>query len=92
MSEASVKPFIWGTATASYQIEGAAAESGRAPRFGMFLPTTAGKIERGETGDIACDRYHRYQEDIALMHELGIPGHSDSRFPGPGCYPKARAG
>jgi beta-glucosidase len=72
MSEASVKPFIWGTGTASYQIEGAAAESGRAPSIWDVFAHTPGKIERGETGDIACDHYHRYQEDIALMHELGI--------------------
>jgi beta-glucosidase len=72
MSEPSVKPFIWGTATASYQIEGAAAEGGRAPSIWDVFAHTPGKIERGETGDIACDHYHRYQEDIALMNELGI--------------------
>src|SRR5271165_1830113 len=72
MPDPVTEPFYWGTATASYQIEGAAAEAGRSPSIWDVFAHTPGKIERGETGDIACDHYHRYQEDIALMHELGI--------------------
>jgi beta-glucosidase len=66
------QPFMWGTATASYQIEGAVSEDGRAPSIWDVFAHTPGKIERSETGDIACDHYHRYKEDIALMRELGV--------------------
>jgi beta-glucosidase len=63
--------FLWGTATASYQIEGAASEDGRAPSIWDVFAHTPGRIERAETGDVACDHYHRYKEDVALMRELG---------------------
>jgi beta-glucosidase len=72
MSEPSAKPFLWGAATASYQVEGAVAEGGRAPSIWDVFAHTPGKIERDETGDVACDHYHRYQEDVALMRRLGI--------------------
>jgi beta-glucosidase len=65
-------PFLWGTATASYQIEGAVSEDGRAPSIWDVFSHTPGKIERSETGDVACDHYHRYKEDIALMRKLGV--------------------
>jgi beta-glucosidase len=72
MSDSSTEPFLWGTATASYQIEGAAAEGGRAPSIWDVLAHTPGKVERGDTGDVACDHYHRFKEDVALMADLGI--------------------
>ena len=72
MSDPSTEPFFWGTATASYQIEGAAAEGGRAPSIWDVFAHTPGKVERGDTGDVACDHYHRFKEDIALMRDLGI--------------------
>src|ERR1700692_4254434 len=72
MSDLSTEPFFWGTATASYQIEGAAAEGGRAASIWDVFAHTPGKIERGETGDVACDNYHRFKEDVALMADLGI--------------------
>ena len=72
MSDPSTEPFFWGAATASYQIEGAAAEDGRAPSIWDVFAHTPGKIERGETGDVACDHYHRFKEDVALMADLGI--------------------
>src|SRR5271169_764052 len=72
MSDPFTEPFFWGTATASYQIEGAAAEGGRAPSIWDVFAHTPGKIERGETGDVACDHYHRYRDDVALMAELGL--------------------
>jgi beta-glucosidase len=72
MSNSSTKTFLWGTATASYQIEGASAEGGRAPSIWDVFAHTPGKVERGETGDVACDHYHRYQEDVTLMQILGI--------------------
>lgn len=64
--------FLWGTATASYQIEGAVAEDGRAPSIWDTFSHTPGKIARGDTGDVACDHYHRVDEDVALMRELGV--------------------
>jgi beta-glucosidase len=75
MSNASTEPFLWGAATASYQIEGAIAEGGRAPSIWDIFAHTPGKVERGDTGDVACDHYHRYQEDVALMRDLGIQGY-----------------
>ncbi|MEI6290209.1 MAG: family 1 glycosylhydrolase [Chloroflexota bacterium] len=64
--------FKWGAATASYQIEGAWNEDGRGESIWDRFSHTPGKINQGETGDTACDHYHRYPEDIALMRQLGI--------------------
>ncbi|WP_175410888.1 GH1 family beta-glucosidase [Streptomyces sp. TRM64462] len=69
--------FRWGTATASYQIEGAAAEDGRAPSIWDTFSRTPGKVRNGDTGDIAADHYHRMSEDVALMKDLGV---TDYRF------------
>ena len=59
--------FVWGAATAAYQIEGAVAEDGRAPSIWDTFCHTPGKIDNGDTGDVACDHYHRWPEDIGLM-------------------------
>ena len=64
--------FTWGTATASYQIEGAVAEDGRAPSIWDTFSHTPGKTAGGDTGDVACDHYHRVADDVALMGELGV--------------------
>jgi beta-glucosidase len=64
--------FVWGTATASYQIEGAAAEDGRTPSIWDVFSRTPGKVLGGDTGDVADDHYHRYGEDVAIMRELGV--------------------
>ena len=64
--------FIWGTATAAYQIEGAVAEDGRTPSIWDTFSHTPGKVAGGDTGDVADDHYHRYASDIALMAELGM--------------------
>lgn len=64
--------FLWGTATASYQVEGAVEEDGRGASIWDTFSRTPGKVAHGHTGDIACDQYHRYPEDIALMRELGV--------------------
>ncbi len=64
--------FVWGTATASYQIEGAAAEDGRTPSIWDTYSHTPGKVVGGDTGDVADDHYHRYREDVALMREIGV--------------------
>jgi beta-glucosidase len=62
--------FEWGTATASYQIEGAAGEDGRGRSIWDTFSHTPGRTANGETGDVACDHYHRYREDVALMRDL----------------------
>jgi beta-glucosidase len=64
--------FVWGAATASYQIEGAADEGGRGRSVWDTFAHTPGRTKDGETGDVACDHYHRYPEDIALMADLGL--------------------
>jgi beta-glucosidase len=64
--------FQWGTASASYQIEGAWNEDGKGESIWDRFCHTPGKIKNGDTGDVACDYYHRYSEDIALMAELGL--------------------
>lgn len=66
------KGFFWGTATASFQIEGATKEDGRGESIWDRFCATPGKIITGETGDPATDSYHRYRDDIALMKEMGL--------------------
>ncbi|WNG27041.1 beta-glucosidase [Cystobacter fuscus] len=66
------KDFLWGTATSSYQIEGAALEDGRGESIWDRFSKTPGKVGDGTNGDVACDHYHRYREDIALMKSLGM--------------------
>ncbi len=66
------KVFLWGVATASYQIEGAVDVDGRAPSVWDMLCRKPGAIYEGHTGDEACDHYHRYREDVAIMKELGV--------------------
>jgi len=62
--------FAWGFAASAYQIEGAAAEDGRGPSIWDTFARQAGAIADGSTGDVACDHYHRYRDDVALMAEL----------------------
>src|SRR5579871_3547333 len=64
--------FLWGTATAAYQIEGAASLDGRGPSVWDTFSRAPGNVRGGDTGDIACDSYHRYREDVALMASLGL--------------------
>jgi beta-glucosidase len=64
--------FIWGAATASYQIEGAVREGGRGPSIWDTFSRTPGRVFAGHTGDVACDHYHRYADDVALMADLGL--------------------
>ena len=66
--------FVWGAATASYQIEGAVNADGRGESIWDRFAATPGKVRNGESGAVACDFYHRYPNDIALMRELGIDG------------------
>ncbi|MFJ1654333.1 GH1 family beta-glucosidase [Streptomyces sp. NPDC088337] len=64
--------FRWGTATSAYQIEGAVAEDGRSPSIWDTFSHTPGKIDNDDHGDAACDHYHRWREDVALMGRLGV--------------------
>jgi beta-glucosidase len=64
--------FVWGTATAAYQIEGAVREDGRGESIWDRFTHTPGTIQDASTGDVACDHYHRWREDIALMKEHGL--------------------
>jgi len=66
------KGFFWGTATAAYQIEGAWNEDGKGESIWDRFAHTPGKIKNGENGDIACDSYHRWREDIALMQAMNL--------------------
>jgi beta-glucosidase len=63
---------VWGAATASYQIEGAWNEDGKGESIWDRFSHTPGRIEDGSTGDVACDHYHRWREDVALMQDLGL--------------------
>ncbi|MBN3930031.1 beta-glucosidase [Streptomyces verrucosisporus] len=64
--------FLWGTATAAYQIEGAASEGGRTPSIWDTFSRTPGRTRNGDTGDTACDHYHRWREDLEIMAGLGV--------------------
>ncbi len=66
------KSFVWGAATAAYQIEGAADAGGRTPSIWDTYSHTPGKVQNGDTGDVADDHYHRFREDVATMKELGL--------------------
>ena len=64
--------FLWGAATASYQIEGAWNADGKGESIWDRFSHTPGKIEDNSTGDVACDHYHRYKDDVALMRRIGL--------------------
>ncbi|MHB9139563.1 MAG: GH1 family beta-glucosidase [Victivallaceae bacterium] len=66
------KDFVWGVATAAYQVEGAWLEGGKGLSIWDAYAHTPGKTLNGDNGDVACDQYHRYEEDIALMKEMGV--------------------
>jgi beta-glucosidase len=64
--------FLWGAATAAYQVEGSPLADGAGPSIWHRFSHTPGLVLNGDTGDVACDHYHRYEADIALMRELGL--------------------
>jgi beta-glucosidase len=66
------KDFLWGSATSSYQIEGDGLNDGRGECIWYRFSHTPGKIKDGTNGDVACDHYHRYKDDVALMKSLGL--------------------
>jgi len=66
------KKFLWGAATAAYQIEGAWNEDGKGESIWDRFAHTPGNITNGDRGDVACDHYHRWLEDIQIMKEIGL--------------------
>ncbi|MFJ2115045.1 GH1 family beta-glucosidase [Streptomyces sp. NPDC087850] len=88
--------FRWGTATAAYQIEGAAREDGRTPSIWDVYSRTPGRVRNGDTGDIATDHYHRWPEDIELMSRLNVGAYRFSvswpRVRPTGCGPASAKG
>lgn len=66
------KDFLWGTATSAHQIEGSTRADGAGPSIWDRFSHTPGRVLNGDTGDVACDHYRRYKEDVALMRELGL--------------------
>jgi beta-glucosidase len=85
------KGFVWGSATSAYQIEGAANEDGRGESiWDRFAKTEPGRIKDGSNGDVACDHYHLWREDIALMKSLGMAAYRFS-VAWPRILPKGRA-
>jgi beta-glucosidase len=66
------KNFLWGAATAAYQVEGSPLADGAGPSIWHRFSHTPGRMVNGDTGDVACDHYHRYAEDVSLMRELGL--------------------
>lgn len=67
--------FIWGAASASYQIEGASDEDGKGLSVWDMMSLKEKAIFRGQTGDVACDHYHRFKEDVSIMKKIGIQGY-----------------
>jgi beta-glucosidase len=72
LSRAFPEGFLWGSATASYQVEGAVHEAGRGPSIWDTFSHTPGKVHAGDTGDVADDFFHCYREDIKLMKDIGL--------------------
>src|SRR6478609_4526655 len=66
------KDFVWGAATAAYQVEGAAYDDGKGQSVWDVFCKKKGAIFEGDTGDVACDHYNRFKEDVALMKSLGV--------------------
>ena len=66
------RDFVWGAATSAYQIEGAVAEDGRGESIWDRFCKTPGNVQDGATGEVACDHYHLWPADVALMKQLGL--------------------
>ena len=64
--------FVWGSATSSYQIEGGWNADGKGPSIWDVFCMIPGKVEGNDNGNVACDHYHRFREDVALMQSLGL--------------------
>jgi beta-glucosidase len=83
--------FVWGAATAAYQIEGAWDEDGKGENIWDRFSHTPGNVENGDTGDVACDHYHRWRDDIGLMNSIGIKAYRFSISWGR-IFPEGRGG
>ncbi|HKM43240.1 MAG TPA: GH1 family beta-glucosidase [Limnochordia bacterium] len=83
--------FVWGVATASYQIEGAVDKDGRSESIWDRFSRTPGKVLNGDTGDVACDHYHLYKKDVALIKDLGVDSYRFS-LAWPRIVPAGRGG
>src|SRR4051812_48093050 len=96
MARSFPEGFRWGTATASYQIEGAVTEDGRGPSIWDTFSHTPGKVLNGDTGDVAVDHYHRLEEDLGHLAALGVGAYRFSvawpRIQPTGSGPVHRAG
>ena len=66
------KGFVWGASAASYQVEGAAFEDGKGASVWDMMCRKEGAVWNGQSGEVACDHYHRYEEDVALMKQIGL--------------------
>ena len=75
MNAAFPNDFLWGVATAAYQVEGAAASDGRGPSIWDTFSHAPGRTTNSDTGDVACDHYNRYRDDVALMKSIGVRGY-----------------
>ena len=84
--------FLWGSATSAYQIEGSPLADGAGPSIWHRFTHTPGMIADGDTGDVACDHYRRYRDDVALMRELGLQAYRFSIAWAPRASRRARAG
>ena len=73
--------FAWGAATSAYQIEGSPLADGAGPSTWHRFTHTPGRVLTGETGDVACDHYRLWREDVALMRELGLTAYRFSAIP-----------
>ena len=73
--ERTTTPFVWGVATSAFQIEGATREDGRGESIWDRFASVAGNVANGDTGEPACDHYHRWPEDLDLMQSLGVRGY-----------------
>ncbi|HEB65367.1 MAG TPA: glycosyl hydrolase family protein, partial [Chloroflexi bacterium] len=81
--------FVWGAAASAYQIEGAWNEDGKGESIWDRFVRQPGRVLNGDTGDVACDHYHRMESDVALMAELGLPWYSFT-ISWPRVYPRGR--
>jgi len=83
------RDFVWGAATSAYQIEGATHADGRGVSICDTFCATPGKIRNGDSGQVACDSYHRYPQDIARMRQLGLDAYRFS-IAWPRIFPEGR--
>lgn len=86
------KEFLWGVATSAYQIEGAVGEGGKGASVWDRFTKVPGRIADGSTGERACDHFHLFREDVALMADLGIPCYRFSPLLAPPAARRTRGG